>query len=57
MVVWLHGRMEKDGDKEDEGTGGGHEAKGKEMKHGEERQFNPNSHQGTAQTTEAAKQR
>lgn len=30
MVVWLHGRMERDGDKEDGGTGAG-EAEGKEM--------------------------
>lgn len=33
MVVWLHGRMERDGDKGDGGTGAG-EAEGKEMEKG-----------------------
>lgn len=49
MVVWLHGRMEKDGDKEDGrkgGEGGGESQKVErcKRKHGEERQFSPNSH-------------
>lgn len=50
---WRQGGGWRDGG----GHGGGIEAKGKEMKDGEERQFNPNSHQGTEQTSGAEKQR